>query len=98
MKYSDVINAERRLVILKLLDKAPGYRSSDYVLQSALPGVGHDASIDMIRTDLAWLQEQGLLNVEMAGPVQIAKLTQRGVDVANGRALVPGVKRPGPDD
>lgn len=98
MKYTDAVNADRRLVILRLLEKSTAYKASDYILQSALPQFAHDASIDMIRTDLAWLQEQGLLSVEMTGPVQIAKLTQRGVDVANGRAMVPGVKRPGPED
>jgi len=95
--YRQTLDADRRSVILGLLDKATGYKLSDYLMQSALPAFGHDVSIDVVRTDLAWLQEQGLITVETPGAVQIAKLTQRGLDVAAGRAVVPGVKRPGPE-
>ncbi len=43
---------------------------------------------------IAWLEEQGLLRTN-----QFASLmTERGVDVALGRATVPGVKHPAPRD
>lgn len=43
----------------------------------------------------AGLKEQGLVMVEDIGTVLVARLTERGADVAAGRAIVPGVKRPG---
>jgi len=49
-----------------------------------------------VRTDLAWLAEQGLLQTATTGDVTMATLLTRGVDVAAGRAVVPGVKRPLP--
>lgn len=97
MKYADALTEDRRLVALRLLAESGGYRANEYLMQSALSGFGHDVSADRLRADLAWLAEQGLIDVELAGTVQIAKLTQRGLDVAQGRALHPGVKRPGPD-
>jgi hypothetical protein len=45
---------------------------------------------------LAWLAEQGLLTTKATGDVVVATLLARGVDVAGGRATVPGVKRPLP--
>jgi len=98
MNFGDVLAEDRRLVILRLLDQAPGYSANDSILCSALDGFGHRCSRDQVRTDLAWLAEQQLLTVEQvgAGKVHVATLTGRGGDVANGRANVPGVKRPSP--
>jgi hypothetical protein len=57
---------------------------------------GHTASLDQVRTDLAWLAEQGLVSSRTTADVTIATLTARGVDVATGRAVQPGVKKPMP--
>ena len=49
-----------------------------------------------MNADVAWLEEQGLVSREDLGGIIVVKITQRGLDVAEGRAIVPGVKRPGP--
>lgn len=98
MSYSKTLAADRRLVILKLLEKSAGYKSNPYLLQTALDDFGHMVSIDSVLSDMAWLEEQGLISIEKPGGVCIGTLTQRGMDVAAGRTTVPGVKRPGPDD
>lgn len=98
MSYRDALDSDRRLVILKLLENSAGYTVNEYLIYTALPGFGHDVSMDRVRTDLAWLEEQGLLTLDIPGDVHMARLTQRGVDVAAGRARVDGVKRPGPDE
>ena len=41
------------------------------------------------------LHEQGLLASEQVGTVLVVTLSERGHDVATGRARVPGVARPG---
>jgi len=97
MSYTQIVAEDRRLVTLRLLEQSNGYSGNEYLLASALPGFGHQVSADQVRTDFAWLQEQGLIEVKNLGNVQVATLTQRGVDVACGRARQPGVKRPGPD-
>ena len=94
--FADLVTADIRLVILRCLNEDPGYDLNESMLQSMLEAMGHNVSRDRVRTELAWLAEQGLVTVTVVMSVQVATLTQRGADVATGRATVPGVKRPRP--
>lgn len=94
MSYREVMAADQRLIVLQALEEDPGYSHNEGVLRSVLATMGHQVSRDALRTELAWLQEQGLIMVSDAGGVQVAKLTSRGQDVALGSARVPGVARP----
>lgn len=94
--FERLLEADRRLMVLRLLAQDPGYRLNVYVLRPALDAVGHTVSMDKVETDLAWLAEQGLVTVGHAEGVTVATLTLRGADVGAGRATVPGVKRPEP--
>lgn len=95
--FAQTLAEDRRLCLLKLLEQAPGYEANGYLLQAALPQFGHESSLDAVKGDLAWLAEQQLVSVKELGGVTIATLTQRGADVADGRAVVPGVKKPRPE-
>lgn len=97
MGYTKLVTEDRRLVLLRLLAESEGYSANEYLLATALPGFGHSVSHDRVRTDLDWLDEQGLVRVERPGEVCVATLTARGADVAAGRARVAGVKRPSPE-
>ncbi len=94
MKYADFIRADVRLVILRILSELPMYRANSSVLRMALDNYGHNWSRDQVKTELAWLQEQSLITTELMDPVLVATLTERGQDVATGRAIVPGIARP----
>jgi hypothetical protein len=96
MSFRDHMNEDLRLVVLRLLSEVDGYEANSATLQAAVTEFGHRPSRDQVHTQLAWLQEQGLLKVTAVATVQIAALTARGLDVAQGRAVVPGVKRPSP--
>lgn len=97
MSYREKQEADRRLAILQLLAEA-GYEVNDSVLNSALDDYGHRISRDMLLSDLAWLRDQGLVaDRDLSGVTVVAQLTQRGLDVAEGRTTVPGVKRPRPE-
>lgn len=96
MNYAEIIEADRRLAILKLLQDSAGYACNEHLLATLLGSFGHAISVDRLRTDLAWLAEQGLIAVRDVGGVEIATIVQRGLDVAQGIAHVPGVKRPAP--
>lgn len=88
---------DARLVLLRSLAEDPDYRLNESLLQTILDQFGHAMSRDRIRTELRWLEEQGLISVELvAGVTMVATLTTRGADVASGRARVDGVKRPSP--
>jgi Fe2+ or Zn2+ uptake regulation protein len=97
MKYADFLAADRRLVILRILAEMPAYRTNSSVLHTVLIEWGHEPSRDQVKTELRWLEEQGLLSIEDvgAGAVLLVTLSERGADVAAGRARVDGVKRPG---
>lgn len=99
MSYQTTITEDRRLSLLLVLQATPGYSANQFLLSQAIDGVyGHKASIDQVRGDLAWLAEQGLVTTREPGNsgVMLAELTARGADVAAGRAVVPGVKKPLP--
>jgi DNA-binding transcriptional ArsR family regulator len=91
----DVLASDRRLVILRSLADQ-NFELNDSVLQVVLDEFGHNVSRDVVRTELSWLAEQGLVTLEDVGKgrVIVATLTERGGDVAAGRAKVPGVRRP----
>lgn len=95
--YSNFLRADMRLVILRSLVEMPSYRANSSVLHSVLQHWGHEPSRDQVKTELRWLEEQALLGVEAIGDgsVLLVTLTERGADVAAGRARVDGVKRPG---
>jgi hypothetical protein len=96
MNFVQLISEDRRLVILRLLSAAPEYTLNAFVLRPGLEALGHSLSADQLATELAWLAEQGLVELEAVVNVTVARLTARGADVASGRAVSPGVKRPEP--
>lgn len=86
----------RRCAFLRFLAEDPDYAMNTSLLQSALEAIGHGVSRDCINADASWLEESGLVELESLPGILVVKITQRGLDVAHGRAIVPGVKRPGP--
>ena len=95
MRYADYLREDQRLVILRILSEMPSYSSNSSVIWSVLTRYGHSPSRDKVKTELRWLEEQGLVTVENIETVLVARLTERGGDVSAGRAIVDGVKRPG---
>ncbi|APC14540.1 hypothetical protein BLL42_01870 [Pseudomonas frederiksbergensis] len=93
--YAEYLRQDIRLVILRLLAEMTAYRANSSVLTMALDNYGHTLSRDQVKTELHWLLEQGALTLDDVGPVLVATLTERGQDIAAGRARVPGIKRPG---
>lgn len=96
MDYLDHLAEHWRITALRVLSAAPAYRSNDSVLRQAMESFGHALTRDQVKTTLTWLAEQGLVTIEDMRAVLVATLTERGLDVAEGRAVVPGVKKPGP--
>ena len=97
IKFAALLAEDRRLTILVLLLNSPSYAASQYLLHSALPNFGHNIGMDQLRGDIHWLEEQLLIDKTVIGDVYIGRLTNRGVDVAQGRVEHPGVKRPMPE-
>lgn len=95
--YSEHFAKHLRLVMLRLLAEASEYRLNSLILSDAAEAHGLSATRAQIRTELAWLSEQGLATTTSPAPsMVVATLTERGQEVATGRAIVPGVQRPAP--
>ena len=94
MSFSDYLRKDVRLVSLRILSETPSYRANSSVLCNLLHQFGHSVTRDQVKTELRWLEEQGLVKLEEAGSVLVATLTERGQDVAEGRAFVDGVAKP----
>lgn len=94
--FAERLREDQRLALLRLLAEQISYKANSSVLTSAMDALGHAISRDAVKTHLHWLGEQDLVRVdEPVEGVLVATLTERGADVAAGRAVVPGVKRPG---
>lgn len=96
MGFAELVQSDIRLVILRALAQDLGYSHNDSILHAALGMYGHKCSRDTVRTELTWLEEQRLITIDKIGETYVATITERGVDVAEGAATVPGIKRPGP--
>jgi hypothetical protein len=96
-KIARIMTEDRRLVILRCMSSCPEYKINNKVLSLALDEQGHMVNHDILMSDIAWLTEQGLIKSNYPAPdYAIATLTLRGLDAAEGKATVPGVKRPDP--
>jgi hypothetical protein len=95
MDYASHFTAHLRITILKLL-AGSGYQLNSSLLCDGCDGMGLTVTRDRIKTELAWLAEQQLVTNTVLDHMIIGRLTERGLDVAQGRVAVPGVKTPGP--
>lgn len=94
MSYAEFLKEDQRLVILRILYEMPSYSSNSSIIYSALDHYGHAISRDQVKTHLSWLGQQNLIKTEAIGSVIVARLTDFGADVATGKVVVSGVKRP----
>ena len=94
--YADLLRADRRLAILRLLVEAGG-EAGESVLEKGLHMLGHRTGVDrdQVRRDLKDLVELDCVEVEFfQDKVMVGAITRRGVSVANGVIKVEGVAAP----
>lgn len=84
----------RRLAILRILAQAPAYAAPASVIQDFLNDMGINASRDMVQADLAWLDEQNLVNLQIDQGVYGAFAYSRGIEAAEGKVSIPGITKP----
>lgn len=95
MSYADLLMQDARLVILRVISEMPSERANSSVLCSILDEkYGHTFTRAEVKTELRWLEERELVEIEEAGSVLLATLRERGAQVVRGRVTVEGVKRP----
>lgn len=96
MDYNEHMTAHRRLSILQLLNGAATYTMHEVDIKAGLAAQAQAVGTDLLRADLQWLHEQGLVLANQPGGVWFATLTAKGGDVRQGLSTVPGVARPEP--
>lgn len=96
MNFKDVQTQDIRIIILRTLAESAGYSCNESIINEIVCTFGHCVSRDRIKTELRWLEEQALVSLKEVLDIIVATITERGADVAQGRAEVPGVKKPRP--
>lgn len=94
--FREALAEDRRCAILRLLVEAEG-EANESVLRSALAMLGHSRELtkDNVRNDLRFLEERGLVTLNWyEDKVVVAKISRRGVECAEGKVRVEGVKKP----
>jgi hypothetical protein len=89
MTLTEVMQKDRRLVILRTLSEVPEYNLNESILRQALREIGHpETTRDMVRADIQFLEQHGLVRVRKldvpSGELWVVTLLEAGNDVANG--------------
>lgn len=90
----DVIRKHRRLCILRALTDCAGYTSNASILRDMCLGFGVQTNASQMRTELAWLKENGFVEYDDREDFLVVTATQSGVDVAQGQSSHPDIQRP----
>lgn len=95
--YLHTLRMHARLSILRVLEDAPQYTSNISMLATILPKAGINFTRDQIKTELIWLEEQGMIETQaLMSDLVTATATVRGVEVAQGITRHPDIQRPKP--
>lgn len=96
--FQSDMREHRRLAVLIFLERLSNYTSNASIITDMLNSstVAVTSSRAQVSTELAWLEENGLVSLTGSGEFSTATVTTRGMDVARGRAAHPEIKRPSP--
>jgi hypothetical protein len=89
MTLTEVMQQDRRLVVLRTLSEVPEFRLNESILRQALREIGHpEATKELVRADIQFLAQHNLVRIEKlsmeSGELWLVKLLDGGMDVANG--------------
>lgn len=87
-----------RLIILRALAAEPNHTSNDGFLQDVAKSYGIDRGRDLVRQEIRWLEGIGALKVQTMGSALVVTARARGIDHAERRVVLEGVRRPSPEE
>lgn len=94
MSYADHLRQHVRLIILRALADEPNYSHNDAMLADIAKAYAVDRGRDFIRAEIRWLEGVGAVTVTEVGSTLVVTATARGVDHAERRIVLDGVRRP----
>lgn len=97
MSYMRVVQEHLRLIILRALAQEPNRTGNDSYLCDVAKGYGIDRGRDLVRQEIRWLENMGAVRVSEMGGTLIVTALERGVDHAERRIVLEGVRRPSPE-
>lgn len=98
MSYlTTVVQPHLRLTILRALAQEPNRTCNDSTLVDVAKIYGIDRGRDLVRQEIRWLEGLGAVRVQEVGGTLIVTALERGVDHAEGRVVLEGVRRPSPE-
>ncbi len=83
--------AEHRRIAISCLGEGDYSANESLLADFCASRIG--ATRDQVRSELTWLGEQGSWTLRTISDVMIARISERGLEVAAGRVAHPGVKR-----
>jgi hypothetical protein len=94
MEQDTELSKHRRLAVLIVLKEMPEYMANDSVLTDKLYMAGLPTARSIVVATMEWLRDHELITLQSYADLKVAQLTDRGLDVAYGRIVVEGVKKP----
>ena len=90
--YAEHVEHDRRLIVLRLIADNNG-AANDRMLQNGLAKWGIRCTLAIIASSLAWLSEQGFVQIKRVdgSDVAVAEITRRGREIAEGLSEAPGI-------
>lgn len=92
MTFREKLNASSRRSILSFLAYDADYKLNDKQLRECFDGIGESVTADSLHNHLRWLEEQGFVSLDKVSIFTIVALTDRGLDIALGKARAEGVR------
>lgn len=97
MSYMPHIQEHVRLIILRALAAEPNHTSNDAFLQDVAKSYGIDRGRDLVRQEIRWLEGIGAVRVQAMESALVVTARARGIDHAERRIVLEGVRRPSPE-
>lgn len=96
MSYKSFMEETLRLNILLILNDIPQGKATDSLIENLTYSLyGHDKNMPRLRQNLNWLNERGLVIVDiLSSDCFKATLTKLGTRVATGVETFPNIARP----
>lgn len=94
----ETLSSEHRaLAVLRLLFRAPTYKSNELLLSDWLGAIGLTCSSSQLKRQLRELEDAGLLETSEVEGNLVVQMSNEGAEVAEGKRIVEGVLRPTPE-
>jgi len=96
--FENRVREDQRRIILEALARDQDYSHNTQIIRSCLDLMGHAISLDRTNSLLNDLMRRELIKLEkVSDNISVARLTQLGLDVAEGREIHDDVARRRPD-